>query len=466
MKRCLLGLLALAAACSPKNNGTLLVAHVDTDLAVPSALSSIEIRLAPQHGGGSTDTFPITSRASLPVTLAIRPSGDPSFSVDVTAIGRLGTTTVVTQTATVPFTPGEAREFTLFLAQDCAKAMPCTTASNVCLKGGTCVPKTQVVQTQPYVPGADAGLDAGRDGSNVFDAGNRDARPNPGQWVVANPPFPTTATLNGVWPIDETNVWVVGAMSSRGIASHLVQGQWTDTALPGNAPTLYGVWASSAADVWAVGIGGTVLHFDGNLWTAASISGPAPTQNLSAVWGASATDVWIVGEAGLILRGSASGVARETSNTTENLTGVWGTGPNEVWAVSALGTVLRRDASGWSVQAAALAPRIFYGIWLSGRNDVWVAGDRVTLHNDGGGWATATNALDVATSIWGSASDDIWSIGRSTAPNTTTISRFNGVQWLAVTNPATMQLLAVRGSSATNVWAVGNGGTVLRLQVP
>ena len=77
MRGCLLGLLALAAACSPKNNGTLLVAHVDTDLAIPSALSSIEIRLVPEHGGSTTDTFPITSRASLPVTLAIRPSGDP-----------------------------------------------------------------------------------------------------------------------------------------------------------------------------------------------------------------------------------------------------------------------------------------------------------------------------------------------------------------------------------------------------
>ena len=134
--------------------------------------------------------------------------------------------------------------------------------------------------------------------------------------------------------------------------------------------------------------------------------------------------------------------------------------------MSALGTVLRREPAGWTVQATELAARIFYGIWLAGRADVWVAGDRVTLHNDGVAWATAANPLDVATSIWGSASDDIWAVGRSTAPNTTAISRFNGVQWLAATSPATMPLQAVRGSSATNVWAVGNGGTVLRLQVP
>jgi hypothetical protein len=469
MGRRLLGLLVVVAACSPKNNGTLLVAHVDTDLAVGSsgALDSIEIQIVPQHGGGTTDSFPIPNRASLPVTLAIRPSGDPSFSIDVTAIGHLGATNVVSQTATVPFTPGEALEFTLYLAQDCAKAMPCTTTTNVCLKGGTCVPKTQVAQTQPYVPGGDdAGVDAGRDSGNVFDAGDHDARSNPGQWVPANPPFPTAATLNGVWPVGDNDVWVVGAMASRGIASHFIQGLWTDALLPNTAPTLYGVWASGSSDVWAVGIGGTVVHSDGLIWSAVSISGTTPTQNLSAVWGASATDVWVVGEGGLILHGSANGLMREISNTTENLTAVWGTAANEVWAVSALGTVLRREPTGWTVQATDLAARIFYGLWLAGRADVWVAGDRVSLHNDGVAWAAAPNPLDVATSIWGSASDDIWAVGRSTAPNATVISRFNGVQWLAVTSPATMPLQAVRGSSATNVWAVGNGGTVLRLQAP
>ncbi len=117
-------------------------------------------------------------------------------------------------------------------------------------------------------------------------------------------------------------------------------------------------------------------------------------------------------------------------------------------------------------QNHGLTQSILYGVWLSGRTDVWAVGDRVTLHYDGSGWASVTNALDIGTSVWGSASDDVWSIGRSTAPDTTFISRFNGVQWLAATNPTTMPLQAVRGSSAANVWAVGNGGTVLRLQVP
>jgi hypothetical protein len=473
----LLGALALvaAAACSPKNNGTLLVAHVDTDLAVGAsgAIDSVQIQVVPQHGGGSTDTFPLTSRASLP-TLAIVPSGDPAFSIDVTATGRKGSTTVVSQTATVAFAPGEAREFTLFLAQDCVNAAPCSPATNVCIKGGSCVAKTQVAQTKPYVPsgtdagGTDAGMDAPRD--TGFDAGGRDARDNPGQWVAANPAFPTpTATLYGVWPLDDGTVWVAGASGSRGIAAHFVQGLWVEAVLPNNAPTLFGIWASGPTDIWAVGINGTVLHFDGGptgLWTTVPISGTQPTATLTGVWGASSADVWIVGQGGLILHGSAGGVAAEPSGTTADLAGIWGLSATDVWAVAARAPVLRRNATGWAVQTATLGPNIYYGIWLAATNDAWIAGDRATLHNDGAAWTGVTNPLDSATSIWGSASDDVWSVGHPVTGGTTFISRFNGVQWVAAASPSTMSLQAVRGTSATNVWAVGSGGTVLRLQVP
>jgi hypothetical protein len=459
--------LALVAACSPKNNGTLLVAHVDTDFSVPAELNRIEIRIVPQHGGGTTDSFPLGGPGDLPVTLAIRPSGDPAFSIDITAIGSLGATEKVSQTATVAFTPGEAREFTLVLSRDCARAMPCPAATDVCLKGGACVSKTQVAQTQPYVPRADGGVDAPKDGGNVFDAGNRDARPNPGQWVLANPPFPaTSANLYGVWPIDDATVWVVGSVQSRGIAARFAQGQWAEAVLPAGTPTLFGVWASGAADVWAVGSMGTVIHSDGNAWTPVSISGgPAPTENLAAVWGASSSEVWIVGNGGVILRGSANSVARETSNTVDNLVSVWGTTASEVWALTAFGAVLRRT-NAWAVQSPNLAAHIFYGIWLSSRTDVWVVGQNATLHNDGSAWATAPNPLDSAISVWGSASDDIWAVGGPMPPSTTYISRFNGVQWMTVPTPSTMPLQAVRGTSATNVWAAGNSGTVLRLQSP
>src|SRR5262245_21689476 len=98
--------LAMLAACSPKGNGTLLVVRVDTDLAVPGQIDAVEIGVVPDRGSSSKDTYKLTGRAGLPVTLGLRPKGDPNFGVKVTARGLLSGTMVVSQTAAVRFTPG------------------------------------------------------------------------------------------------------------------------------------------------------------------------------------------------------------------------------------------------------------------------------------------------------------------------------------------------------------------------
>ena len=150
--------LALAAGCSSESDRTLLVAYVDTDLMVPAELNRIEIRVAPEGGEGgaaTTDSFPLGSAVDVPATLSIRPGGDPALGVDVTAIGYLGADSFVSQTATVAFTPGEARAFTLVLARDCATPMPCPDAASVCVQGGLCVAKTEVAETRPYTPNAE-----------------------------------------------------------------------------------------------------------------------------------------------------------------------------------------------------------------------------------------------------------------------------------------------------------------------
>src|SRR6185503_16187320 len=61
-----LPLALLAVACGDRNNGTLLVARVDTDLDVPSALDGVEITLFPERGASTKDFFSVTGRASLP----------------------------------------------------------------------------------------------------------------------------------------------------------------------------------------------------------------------------------------------------------------------------------------------------------------------------------------------------------------------------------------------------------------
>src|SRR4029079_9134931 len=154
--------LAVLGACSPKNNGTLLVVRVDTDLPVPAQINKIEIQVVSERGAGTMATYDLTGRNSLPATLGLNPKGDPNFGVEVTARGLRGSDLVVTQTASVHFVPGEAREFTMFLSNDCVTAGACQ-APMVCVRGPSCVAKTAVAQLKPYVPG-------GQDGGTGVDA--------------------------------------------------------------------------------------------------------------------------------------------------------------------------------------------------------------------------------------------------------------------------------------------------------
>jgi len=115
----------------------------------------------------------------------------------------------------------------------------------------------------------------------------------------------TNASLRAVWGPSEGPVWAVGDDGViRTISSN--DSAWTIVPSP-TTFALRGIWGSSATDVWAVGAYGTILHFDGKSWTAASAAfaaGPKPT--LYGVWGSDAGDVWIVGE-GIVLRRSSAG---------------------------------------------------------------------------------------------------------------------------------------------------------------
>jgi hypothetical protein len=61
---------------------------------------------------------------------------------------------------------------------------------------------------------------------------------------------------------------------------------------------LAGVWAGGPADAWAVGAHGTILHWDGSVWTAKS---SGTIVDLAGVWGNGAGDVWAVGQRQTIL---------------------------------------------------------------------------------------------------------------------------------------------------------------------
>ena len=134
----------------------------------------------------------------------------------------------------------------------------------------------------------------------------------------------------------------------------------------GTTEDLNAVTGISDQDVWAVGGGGTILHWDGALWTPYSISIYASTGNAKGfvkstdlaaadhvfagtLWGAYESDtgdLFVVGDNGFaaeIATAAAPGakISQLTTASASNLYAVTGTSSLDVWAVGNRGTVLR-----------------------------------------------------------------------------------------------------------------------------
>jgi hypothetical protein len=59
----------------------------------------------------------------------------------------------------------------------------------------------------------------------------------------------------------------------------------------------------------------------------------------------------------------------------------------------------------------------------------------------------------------------VWAVGETGTPNVT-IMHYNGISWSSVAIERNGALFGVWGSSAPDVWAVGNGGMILHGSPP
>jgi hypothetical protein len=111
--------------------------------------------------------------------------------------------------------------------------------------------------------------------------------------------------------------------------------------------------------------------------------------------------------------------------------------------------------------------KLFWGVWVSPTAEIWVAGEdgwigHSTRNRSGGGrWMFCQRVPGVTLrAIWGAADTDVWTVGDGG-----TVLRWDGLDWSAITGvgtPAPGNVYDVWGSSATSVWIVGNDGLVRR----
>ncbi len=222
----------------------------------------------------------------------------------------------------------------------------------------------------------------------------------------------------------------------------------------GTTSTLCGIWGSGPGDVFAVGENGTILHYDGAVWSPmdSGVSGI-----LYGVWGSSSMDVFAVGETGVIRHYDGSGWTQMASGTNRQLQGVWGTDNANVYAVGYGGTILHFDGLSWSEMDNGNTSHL-KSIWGSSASDVFAAGNNgVVVHYDGVAWSTMLEDTHPNfQGIWGSASDNVLAVGGEGM-----ILGYDGVSWSPLSSGVSSELSGVWGVSPTDVFVVGLDGTIL-----
>lgn len=223
---------------------------------------------------------------------------------------------------------------------------------------------------------------------------------------------------------------------------------------------LFAVWGSAGTDFWATGSNGTFIRWNGSNWNPVTSSS---FSSFRGIWGSGKNDIWAVGSGPTILRWS--GVNWATVPPGPNpLYGVFGTASDDVWAVGGNGsTVLHWNGSNWLTSELGANNTILQGIWAANRSDAWAVGfDAVTLASvmlrwNGSVWANIGSGTGNALrAIRGISSSDVWAVGENG-----TIIRWNGSSWNAISSSVNAPLFGIWVISSNDAWAVGQSGTIL-----
>ncbi len=239
-----------------------------------------------------------------------------------------------------------------------------------------------------------------------------------------------------------------------------------------------GTWASSANDIWVVGNAGRIYHYDGNGWD--DQTNPAlTTVALFAVEGSSPNNVWAVGDGGIVLRYDGAQWITISGAPSIPLDGVWTASPTNTWIVGESrvvgeNTVLQWD--GTALNTISGIPGIYHdfnSVWGIG-NEVWITGSKsvvsgvgqgVIYHYDGNALAQEYEqplglTTSLINSVWGSSATDLWAVGNvySTSGVASLLLRNIGSGWNVVSSPMANGLSEVWGTAANGVYIMGPDG--------
>lgn len=288
-------------------------------------------------------------------------------------------------------------------------------------------------------------------------------------WCIEEDIPKLDAALYGLWGASRDRIWGIGDAGTMMLGDGI---SWTPVPSVTHK-ALRGVWGSSDSDVWAVGEAGTLLHFDGIRWTEQS---RATASWLLSIWGSASNDAWTVGDDGTALHFDGRVWTQVSTGVQVSLRGVWGSGPQDVWAVGDGGTVVRWNGISWQRISTGTAATL-HAVFGIGSQSIWVVGDLGTvLHFVDPSFppqAVPSGTLESLRSVFAASADPAaptctvllgnkaWAGGvggvlvplREDSPTTAPVP--SGFDAAGV-------ILKIWGPSAQDVWAVGQGATIVR----
>jgi hypothetical protein len=209
-------------------------------------------------------------------------------------------------------------------------------------------------------------------------------------------------------------------------------------------------------DIFIGGVGGTMLHYTG-------VPGPAhfrlyesnTTRAIAGLWGTGPAFIRAATVGGEIQEYDGTDVAvTDLGLVATNLHGVYqDDAANLAVAVGESGTVVRHDFTGWLAPQLVGAANIRAVTGVG--STVFIASNGLAVSaNDGASFGGFQLAGTAYNGLWATSATDAWAVGDGGA-----IAHYNGT-WTPSTSFGTKQLNAIWGSSNTDIFVVGNAGTI------
>lgn len=265
-------------------------------------------------------------------------------------------------------------------------------------------------------------------------------------------PSPVSAQLNAVSAVSPTDVYVVGLSVNKVL--HFDGTSWS-TVLTLPSGGAFSVKAIASNNVWVAGAF-ALYHWDGATWTTFA----APSGALfRGMWVFSNTDILIGGNVSgqsTIWRFDGTSFTATTVSAIGSIFGFWGFSPTDVVASDGSGNVLHYDGTAWTLTATLPTPQVA-SLWASSPTDMYLTGYNGSNHIYHFNGTTVTNQgapMSALIDIWGTSATNVYAVG-----NSGTVMHNSGGGWFGEPTGTTGSISSIWGSSASDVWAVGALGS-------